>query len=87
MNTVDMIKETQNSMNRRGSTYDPTPSTSSWIPDPPEWLKNKNMQNDTRKGGIARTDETRSLCLFNKVGFTKQKRKESIASNYIESAV
>ena len=24
--------------------------------------------------------------LFNKVGFTKQKRKESIASNYIESA-
>ena len=25
--------------------------------------------------------------LFNKVGFTKRKRKESIASNYIESAV
>jgi len=24
--------------------------------------KNKNMQNDMRKGGIARTDETRSLC-------------------------
>ena len=22
----------------------------------------KNMQNDMRKGGIARTDETRSLC-------------------------
>jgi len=25
----------------KDSTYDPTPSTSSWIPDPPEWLKNK----------------------------------------------
>ena len=36
----------------------------------------KNMQNDMRKGGTARTDETRSLCLFSKVGFTKQKRKE-----------
>ena len=34
------------------------------------------LQNDMRKGGTARTDETRSLCLFNKVGFTKQKRKE-----------
>ena len=34
------------------------------------------MQNDMRKGGTARTDETRSLFLFNKVGFTKQKRKE-----------
>ena len=44
-------------------------------------------ENDMRKDGTARTDETRSLCLFNKVGFTKQKRKESIASNYIESAV
>ena len=29
------------------------------------------MQNDMRKGGTARTDETRSLRLFNKVGFTK----------------
>jgi len=24
--------------------------------------KSKNMQNDMRKGGIARTDETRPLC-------------------------
>ena len=38
--------------------------------------RNKNMQNDMRKGGTARKDETRSLCLFNKVGFTKQKRTE-----------
>ena len=38
--------------------------------------KEKNMQNDMRKGGTARTDETRPLCLFNKVGFTKQKREE-----------
>ena len=45
------------------------------------------MQNDMRKGGTARTDETRSLCLFNEVGFKKQERKETIASNYIESAV
>ena len=49
--------------------------------------RNKSMQNNMRKGGTARTDETRSLCLFNKVGFTKQERKETIASNYIESVV
>ena len=60
---------------------------STLISIPNKTKETKNMQNDMRKGGTARTDETRSLCLFNKVGFTKQKRKESIASNYIESAV
>ena len=28
------------------------------------------------KGGTTKTDETRPFCLFNKVGFTKQKREE-----------
>ena len=39
------------------------------------------MLNDMRKGGTAGTDETRSLWLFNKVGFTKQKEKEINSQN------
>ena len=42
------------------------------------------MQNDMRKGGIARTDETRSLCLFNKVGFTKPKLETKLSVLFIE---
>ena len=34
-----------------------------------------------------RKNRWNKISLFNKVGFTKQKRKESIASNYIESTV
>ena len=40
--------------------------------------KNKNMQNDMRKGGTTRTDETRSLCLFN-IGYHKNKTKKYIS--------
>ena len=40
-----------------------------------------------RKGGTARTDERKSLRLFNKVGFTKQKRKEIKRSLEVDQLV